>query len=244
MSENLTVPVADAPAAVEPAASGISDAATNTSLPGANQTPGNKSESNAQTQTSDKADPTPPQQTPSDSKQKTDSPEPKADQADKEQPIQDWSKVKIEVPEGTPIDDKTLGDFGKTAVKLGLTQTQAQELVKFQVSAIQRQREAIIDHGVKTLQRDWGAKASEYQQSVMTLIANIDRQMGNNAFSKALNSCGATCFPDVCKGLLLIAQSVSEDTMGKGGAGNASNRPETALDGLEAEWAKNRGKRL
>ena len=156
-----------------------------------------------------------------------------------DQPIKDWSKVKIDLPKDVPIDQTTLSDFGKEAVKLGLTPKQAQALVSFQVDAIAKQREAFLDAGVKELNKDWGSKAEENRQSVLTLIANIDREMGGeNEFSKALNACGATCYPGVCKGLLKIARAISEDSFGRGGAAGDTSQQETAYEALKAEWDK------
>ena len=165
------------------------------------------------------------------------------DDADK--PITDWSKVKIDLPKDTPIDEVAFGDFGKKAVELGLTEKQAKELVNFQLGAIAGQRERFMEAGTKALREAWGGKVEENRQAVLTLIANVDRQLGNdNAFSKALDACGATCFPDVCRGLLHLAQSMSEDSMGRGGASGTAQRAETIEEALQAEWNKARGGRI
>ncbi len=165
-----------------------------------------------------------------------------------DQPIKDWSKVKIELPkempEGVSIDQPTLDAFGKEAVKLGLSPKQAQALVSFQIDAVAKQREAFLDAGVKQLNKEWGSKASENQKAILTLIANIDREMGGkNEFSKALDACGATCFPGVCKGLLKLANAISEDSIGRGGAAGDSDQQETAYEALKAEWEKAQHKR-
>lgn len=167
----------------------------------------------------------------------------KTDPADK--PIKDWSKVKIEFPEDAPIDKQALGDFGKEAVKLGLTENQAKSLVNFQLELIAQQRERLMEAGMKELQKSWGGKMSENRQAVLTMLANVDRQMGEgNRFTKALDACGATCFPAVCEGLFYLAQSISEDSMGRGGAAGGADHKETAEEALQAEWEKARGKRL
>ncbi|MBO4300837.1 MAG: hypothetical protein J5861_04455 [Desulfovibrio sp.] len=169
----------------------------------------------------------------------------KADKADPDKPITDWSKVKIDLPEGAPVDNQVLGDFGKKAVELGLTENQAKALVDFQLDAVARQRERLMEVGGRQLAEAWGGRVAENQQAVLTLIANIDRRMGEgNRFSKALNMCGATCLPDVCQGLLYLAQGVSEDSMGRGGAVGPADRKETAEEALMAEYRKVRGNRL
>ena len=159
-------------------------------------------------------------------------------------PITDWSKVKITLPKGQAVDQQVLDGFGKTAVDLGLTQKQAQALVDFQLRAVNEQRERLLDAGAQELRQAWGGKIAENQQAVLTLIANIDRALGEgNKFSKALDMCGATCLPEVCQGLLYLAKSLSEDSMGRGGAAGAADRPESAEEALMAEYRKVRGGR-
>lgn len=184
-----------------------------------------------------------PEGTDKESDQKTDDKSDAKETEDKklDQPIADWSKVDIKIPEGLKVDEPTMAAFGDAAVKLGLTPKQAQALVEFQHNANKEFMERLYENGVKELRKDWGSKAKEHQQSVMTLIANVDRELGDNKFSKALSMCGATNFPDVCKGLLYIAQGMSEDSMGRGGAAGLNDRQETAEEALMKEWKKARG---
>ena len=161
--------------------------------------------------------------------------------AESDDAIKDWSKVKIDLPEGSPVDQTVLGDFGKAAVELGLTEKQAKALVEFQLEAIAKQKDRLMEAGIKELTKEWGSKIQENQKTVLTFIANIDRELGGNAFSKALDACGATCLPAVCKGLLHIAKSVSEDSMGRGGGAVGADQPESIEDALMKEWKKARG---
>ena len=151
----------------------------------------------------------------------------------KDAPITDWSKVKIDVPEGAAIDQALMDDFGKAAVAMGLTAKQANALVNFQLDAIARSREGLMQAGARELARDWGSRAAANQKAVLTLITNIDRQLGNDSFSRALNDCGATCLPAVVKGLLAVANLVSEESLGRGGAAAQPEHEETALEGLQ-----------
>lgn len=166
--------------------------------------------------------------------------EPKED----DRPIEDWSKVKLDIPEGAPVDQPTLDAFGKAAVEMGLTRNQANRLVNFQLDMFARAREQAYDAGVKELGKEWGAKFAENSQAVLTLVSSIDRELGGSGteFSKALEACGATLFPAVCKGLLHLARATSEDSFGRGGAAAQAEHEETALEGLKAafEEAKRR----
>ena len=166
--------------------------------------------------------------------------EPKED----DKPIADWSKVKLDIPEGAPVDQPTLDAFGKAAVEMGLTRNQANRLVNFQLDMFARAREQAYDAGVKELSKEWGAKFAENSQAVLTLVSSIDRELGGSGteFSKALEACGATLIPAVCKGLLHLAKATSEDSFGRGGAAAQAEHEETALEGLKAafEEAKRR----
>ncbi len=166
--------------------------------------------------------------------------EPKEEPRPEDQPITDWSKVKLDLPQGAPIDQGTVDAFGKTAVELGLTPSQANRLVNFQLEQIAAARERAFDAGTKALNAEWGAKFSENSQAVLTLIANVDRDLGGSGteFSKALELSGATLYPAVCKGLLALAKATSEDTIGKGGAAAQAEHEETALEGLQNALAE------
>lgn len=167
---------------------------------------------------------------------------PEADADD--QPITDWSKVKLDIPEGAQIDQPVMEAFGKAAVELGLSRTQASKLVNFQLDQIAQAKERLYDAGVKELNKEWGAKSAENTQAVLTLIANVDREMGGSGteFSKALESCGATLLPAVCKGLLHLAKATSEDSMGRGGAAAQAEHEETAYEGLMNAFKESKGR--
>lgn len=241
--ENATV-VANAP---ESAEAGLANAANNTGLPSSNAksdpTPPSNEPAPPAPKDGDKPNGDKPKDGPKEGPKAEDKPADKP--ADKTEdkadgPIKDWNKVKLDLPDGS-VDKKLIGDFGKIAVDLGLTEKQAKGIIDFQLEAVAKQREALMEAGVKELREAWGAKASENQQAVTTLLANLDRQLGDNRFTKALNQCGATLLPDVCKGLLVLAKSVSEDSMGRGGSGAPISKSESALEALQAEWEKARG---
>ncbi len=249
---SMSTGTAPAPAATENAQEGLQDALGGSSDQGDNKgeqspTPPKEDSKGADGDEPQKDEPKKDDEKSEDEKDgQDDKKDAKNDQADKDptdQPIKDWSKVKIELPkempEGVSIDQPTLDAFGKEAVKLGLTPKQAQSLVSFQIDAVAKQREAFLDAGIKQLRKDWGSKAEENQKAVLTLVANIDREMGGkNEFSKALNACGATCYPGVCKGLLKLANAISEDSIGRGSAAGDSSQQETAYEALKAEWEK------
>lgn len=158
-------------------------------------------------------------------------------------PISDWSQVDLGLPDDAEVDANVLDSFGEEAIRLGLTPNQAKALAKWQLDAIAETRSRLMEEGLADLRSAWGRKAAANQRSVMTLIANVDRQMGNDSFSKALDASGATMRAAVCKGLLAIANMLSEDSMGQGGGAGFSQEPETALQGIENAFKEMRARR-
>lgn len=156
-----------------------------------------------------------------------------ADEDPDNSPISDWESVDLGLSEEDAVDQDVLASFGKAAVDLGLTPKQAKALARWQLDAIAEARTALMETGAEELRKDWGRKSEANQQKVLSLIANIDRKIGNEAFSKALGASGATCHAGVIKGLYAIASMLSEDAMGAGKASAMPDKPETALEGIE-----------
>ena len=147
-------------------------------------------------------------------------------------PITKWEDVSLDLPEVAEVDRDILDSFGKTAVALGLTPNQARALANWQLEAVAGKREALMEAGIKELSREWGSRAGANQRAVLSLISRIDRDLGDESFSTALGRSGATCHAGVVRGLLAVARLLSEDSMGKAGAGARAEHDETALEGL------------
>ena len=135
-----------------------------------------------------------------------------------------------------------LAAFGEKSVELGLTPKQAKALASWQLELARETREAQLEAGVAELRKAWGKKADANQKAVVALLSRIDRQLGNDEFSRAIGASGAANSPAVCKGLLAIAQMLSEDTMGRGGSGDMPIKPETALEGIENAFREMKSK--
>lgn len=175
-------------------------------------------------------------------------PDKDADKADdnaadmEDQPIRDWSKVDLGLPEDAAIDENVLAAFGKKSVELGLTPKQAKALASWQLELARETYEAQLEAGVAELRKAWGKKANANQKAVVALLSRVDRQLGSDEFSRAIGASGAANSPAVCKGLLAIAQMLSEDAMGRGGSGDMPVKPETALEGIENAFREMRAK--
>ncbi len=175
-------------------------------------------------------------------------PDKDADKADdnaadmEDQPIRDWSAVDLGLPEDAAIDESVLAAFGEKSVELGLTPKQAKALASWQLELARETHEAQIEAGVAELRKAWGKKADANQKAVVALLSRVDRQLGSDEFSRAIGASGAANSPAVCKGLLAIAQMLSEDAMGRGGSGDMPVKPETALEGIENAFREMRAK--
>lgn len=162
--------------------------------------------------------------------------------SDDDTPITDWSAVDLGLPEDAAIDESVLAAFGEKSVELGLTPKQAKALASWQLELARETHEAQIEAGVAELRKAWGKKANANQKAVVALLSRVDRQLGSDEFSRAIGASGAANSPAVCKGLLAIAQMLSEDAMGRGGSGDMPVKPETALEGIENAFREMRAK--
>ncbi len=162
--------------------------------------------------------------------------------SDDDTPITDWSAVDLGLPEDAAIDENVLAAFGEKSVELGLTPKQAKALASWQLELARETYEAQLEAGVAELRKAWGKKADANQKAVVALLSRVDRQLGSDEFSRAIGASGAANSPAVCKGLLAIAQMLSEDAMGRGGSGDMPVKPETALEGIENAFREMRAK--
>ena len=149
-----------------------------------------------------------------------------------DQPLKEWKDDSIVIPDGYEVSKDALSSFGETAVKAGLTQKQAEALVKWQLEEVKAQQQALYDLGKEELQKEWGRKFDSNKKAVVGLISRIDKALGDESFSKSLNASGAALHPGVIRGLYKLSELIAEDSMGKG-ASVAPEQTETALEGLE-----------
>lgn len=150
------------------------------------------------------------------------------------QPITDWSKVDLGLPEDAQLDPELLKSFGAAAVDMGLTKAQAKAAVEWQLNAIRERREAYYNQQEKEIQKAWGKNVQANNNKIIALAARIDRMKGCENFSKALKESGAAFSADMCKGLLAIANLLDEDGITAGEGTGGGDRAETALEGITA----------
>lgn len=145
-------------------------------------------------------------------------------------PITDWSKVSLKMPDGFSVDQDVLAQFGKAAVDCGLNKKQAQKLVDWNIEIIKQARIDDEKQGLEQLQKAWGEKTNQNVHKTIEFVNQMDRKMGNFAFSKALSKSGASMDPDMIKVLFQLSQMTSEDSFGSGRAGAPSSNGQITIE--------------
>lgn len=146
-------------------------------------------------------------------------------------PITDFGKVDLGL-DAELVDAELVADFGRQAMESGLTPKQARALAQWQVGAIAKAREKMLADGVAQLNREWGANAAATQRDTLALVANIDRELGDGRFSRALERSGAGLDADIIAGLAVLAKRLGEDRAAGALSQAATEREETVEEGL------------
>ena len=167
--------------------------------------------------------------------------EPEAEKDPELQPITKWEDVDLGLPKDADINQELLAQFGKQAVALGLNPKQARALAQWNYEAGLAMRQQLLEDGTAQLKKAWGNNYEARRNAALTLVSQLDRELGDEAFSKALNMSGAACHAPIVMGLAYLAGRLSEDSMGKCQP-DAASRPETALEGLQNALAEARRK--
>lgn len=159
-------------------------------------------------------------------------------------PITDWTKVKLDLPDGAQIDQGLLDSFGtEVAVKLGLSQKQANAVVNFQLRKIAEFQEAQAREQTTQLQKLWGANELANKQKVVGLLHRVCQQKGCEDFARAFGESGASGDARVLNGMLAICRMFDEDGTGPGVAAGTGDEPQDALTGIKEAFARARAGR-
>lgn len=152
-------------------------------------------------------------------------------------PIADWSQIKLPAMDG--IDLALVEDFGKTVAQAtGMSQKQVEAAIKWQLNAIAKTQADNLASQTAALEKAWGAERKTNAQRVDALIQQVSKGPGLEGFAQALEASGATNNAVVIQGLFAIAKLLDEDGTKSGGAGAATPREQTALDGIEEAYQR------
>lgn len=148
----------------------------------------------------------------------------------------DWENLIKVLPDGA--DAALVGRFAETARAQGLSVEQARSLMAWQLSEVSALREQMTERGRAELAREWGEHAEANRQAALNVLTRIDKQLGNDGFSRAIGESGVACYPGFVRGLLALAGYMSEDSLKTAASQGSSAQAETALDGLREIFGK------
>lgn len=141
--------------------------------------------------------------------------------------------VVLKYPDGIQVDDGLNKNFQQFCVAQGITPTQAQELLNWQISANKSAIESAHANGEKELREKWGPRYEENTAQGLKAVVALDKQMGGR-FAEALTYSGMNNNPVMVEALHIIGKSISEDTLSAGAGASAPDKPEAAEDTYKA----------
>lgn len=137
--------------------------------------------------------------------------------------------VKLTYPEGIQVDEGLNKNFQQFCVDKGITPTQAQELLNWQLSANKSAIEAVRADGEKTLREKWGPRYEDNTAQALKAVVALDKQMGGR-FAERLAFSNMNNDPVIVEALHIIGNSISEDTLSAGAGAGAPDKPEAPED--------------
>lgn len=146
--------------------------------------------------------------------------------------------VVLKYPEGIQVDEGLNKNFQQFCVDKGITPSQAQELLNWQIAANKSAIEAVRASGEKELREKWGPRYEENTAQGLKAVVALDKQMGGR-FAEALAYSGMNNNPTMVEALHIIGNSISEDTLSAGAGASAPDKPESAVDTYTAMNFKN-----
>lgn len=131
------------------------------------------------------------------------------------------------------LDREALKEFGGMAGDLGLDADKAGKILEWGLSNAKKLEQAQLAAGREDLRKDWGPAYAANIEKATSIVAMLDRQLGDNRFKKAIEKSGACRHPDFARGLFHIAELLGEDSLGMPSGGAGTGAEETALEGLK-----------
>lgn len=135
--------------------------------------------------------------------------------------------VELSYPEDVRVDEGVRDNFRRFCVEKGLTPTQAQALVDWQIAANREIAEAALAAGTADLRKRWGSRFEENSARALRAVTALDRGMGGR-LSETLAASGMGNNPVLVEAFHAVGALLSEDVLSGGRAAPAEDRPETA----------------
>lgn len=144
-----------------------------------------------------------------------------------------WTKYVDGLGDEVGVDKEALKEFGGLAGKLGMKEDAAQKIFEWAKESAFQQQKALTAKGREDLQKEWGANYDANTEKATSIVALLDRQLGDGRFKAAIEATGACRNPDFVRGLYHISELLAEDSIGVNASGGAAMKEESALEGLK-----------
>lgn len=141
--------------------------------------------------------------------------------------------VVLKYPDGIQVDDGLNKNFQQFCVDKGITPTQAQELLNWQLSANKSVIEAVRASGEQELREKWGPRYEENTTKALKAVVALDKQMGGR-FAERLAYSNMNNDPVIVEALHIIGNSITEDTLSAGAGASAPDKQESPVDTYKA----------
>ena len=141
--------------------------------------------------------------------------------------------VKLNYPDGIQVDEGLSKNFQQFCVDKGITPTQAQDLLNWQLSANKSAIEALRANGEQELREKWGPRYEENTAQSLKAVIALDKQMGGR-FAERLAFSNMNNDPVIVEALHIIGKSITEDSLSGGAGTSAPDKAEAPEDTYKA----------
>lgn len=135
--------------------------------------------------------------------------------------------VELKYPDGIQLDEGVRDNFRQFCVDKGITPTQAQALLDWQLAANKEITDAVMAKGKAELQKLWGSRFEENSAKALKAVVALDKRM-NGRLSETLAFSGLNNNPVLVEAFHNIGTLISADALSGGKAAPAPDKTETA----------------
>lgn len=135
--------------------------------------------------------------------------------------------VELKYPDGIQVDEGVRDNFRQFCVDKGITPTQAQALLDWQLAANKEITDAVMAKGKAELQKLWGSRFEENSAKALKAVVALDKRM-DGRLSETLAFSGLNNNPVLVEAFHNIGTLISADALSGGKAAPAPDKTETA----------------
>ncbi len=146
-------------------------------------------------------------------------------------PAERAEDIRLEFPEELrgQVDEGVRRHFCELCVREGITPTQAQALLDWQLGANRELLDRLVEDGTRALRESWGSRFEENRASALRTFMALDRRMGGE-LSESMTGKNMANDPVFVRAFHEIGRLLSEDTLSGGSSAAPSDGRESAED--------------